>query len=215
MKERRKISTVFDDFVSTIEALLRLDRRNQDQYQSGPGRPSSERLSTSQMSLLTEGIFMRAFSSYERFVEDVFVLYTRGKKTRSGVSVRSFLTPRSNSHARDMLQSNRNFLDWNDPDLVIQRAETYLSTGGPIKTALATHRSSLQIMRRIRNASAHQSGQALLSYANAVQTELRAPPLKLPPPGEFLLMNDPRRPHPYFLISYLTVLRTVADIATA
>jgi hypothetical protein len=213
MKERRKIAAVHSEFISEIDGLLRLDAQNQKRFRVGPGRPTIATFSKSQMHLITESIFTRAFSSYEGFLEDLFILYSRGKPTRAGTKVGSYLLPKNGQHARELIKSQMNFLEWNKPDTIIKRCEIYIEDGGPIKQAITTNVAALRNIKDVRNAIAHRSAEARMRYASVVRGELRAAPLRLPQPGEFLLTSDPGRPHPYFLISYLTVLKDVANVA--
>jgi hypothetical protein len=211
MRERRRVGAIHSEFVLEIDRLLRLDAQNQQRFRAGPGRPSPAALSSNQINLITEGIFLRGFSSYEKFLEEIFVFYARGRSTRSGDAVESFLRPRNGTHARDMIKSHMTFLEWNSPEIIIQRCDIYLRDGGPIKMALISNLTRLGYMRRIRNAIVHRSREALDRYATVVRNELRVMPLEIPNPGEFLLSTDPRARSTYFLISYLDVLRNVAD----
>jgi len=212
MRERRKVAAVVNDFLSEVDGLLRLDALNQKRYRTGRGRPNASQLTKGQMCLITEGIFTRAFSSYELFLEDAFILYVRGRPTQSGRIVESYLRPRNTTHAREMIKSQMTFLEWNSPDNVIERADTYLGDNNPVKLAISTNRARLSIMRKVRNAIAHRSTQARTQFASVVTQELMAPPLMMPSPGEFLLMTDPRSRTSYFLVEYMSVLKSVAVI---
>ena len=213
MVERRKVSAVHGDFVRELDGFLRLDAQNQQRYRAGPGRPGPATLSKSQMILMTESIFTKAFSHYELFLEELFILYTRSKLTMRGKRVESYIVPRDGNHARDMLKSSMPFLEWNSPDNIIRRCETYLKDGDPIKLSITTHSTRLQTMRVVRNAIAHRSTEASIRYNNIVRAELRASPLQQLQPGEFLLMADPANRPSYFLVTYLDVLRNVANVA--
>lgn len=213
MIERRRVSAVFNHFDSVIEGLIRLDAQNQQRYRAGPGRPGVAVLSKNQMSLITEGVFIRAFSSYESFLEQVFILYCRGKHTMSGLKVNRFIVPKDAQHAREIIKSAMPFIEWNSPDTMIRRSETYLD-GGPIKQAIVQHRDRLNTIRKIRNAIAHRSDEAWQKYASTVASELRVQPMRTPEPGEFLMMTDPRSRAQHFLLTYLQVLKSVASIAT-
>lgn len=215
MTERRKVSAVHGDFIRELDGFLRLDAQNQQRYRAGPGRPGPATLSKSQMILMTESIFTKAFSHYEMFLEELFILYTRSKSTINGKRVYSYIAPRDGKHARDMLKSNMPFLEWNSPDNIIKRCETYLKDGDPIKLSITTHSARLQTMRSIRNAIAHRSSEATVKYNNVVRAEMRASPLHPLQPGEFLLMVDPVNPPAYFLLSYLDILRNVANVAAS
>ena len=202
MPERRKVSAVVADFINRMERLQRLDAQNQQRFRAGPGRPGRATLSRHQMEVLTEGIYIRALTAFELFLEESFILYMRSKPTVGDKRVKSFVNPKDAGHARDMMKSHLNFLEWNSPDIVIKRCEIFLEEGGPIKQAIAQNLSRLQNMRKVRNAIAHNSAEARTQYASVVRLELRAAPLHLPEPGGFLLMADPSLPRSYFLISY-------------
>jgi hypothetical protein len=116
MRERRKASAVLKEFNGIIDGLINLDALNQQRYRAGPGRPAPAVLSKNQMILITEGIFVRAFTSYERFLEEIFILYARGKPTASGVKVTRYITPKDAQHARELVKSGMMFLEWNSPD---------------------------------------------------------------------------------------------------
>lgn len=215
MTERRKVGTAYAEFISEINLLSRLDLQNQNRYRAGPGRPSRSTLSKSQLFLITEGIFTRAFSSYERFLEETFLLYARGKPTMSGASVKTYLSPRSTVHAREIIKSHMNYLEWNSPNTIIKRCDIYLDEMNPLRNAMTAHANALGNMRKIRNAIAHRSNEAQEGYQSVLRAELRALPVRVPAPGEFLLMTNPRTPKNYFLVSYLDTLKDVASTAAA
>lgn len=213
MPDRRRVGAISSQFIADIERLLRLDVQNQQRFRAGPGRPGPANLSRSQMMLITEGIFLRAFSSYEKLAEEIFIFYSRGQPTRSGVRVDSFLRPRNGAHAREMIKSHMTFLEWNSPDIIIERCDIYLKDGGPIKAAFTANLTRLRDMRWIRNAIVHRSLEAFNRYGRVVRSELRAPPLTLPEPGEFLQMTNPQNRPSYFLITYMDTLKSVAQTA--
>ena len=212
MAGRRKASAVLKEFTSIIDGLITLDALNQQRYRAGPGRPGPAVLSRGQMCLITEGIFVRAFTSYESFLEELFILYACGKPTISGKQLKRYISPKDGKHAREIIKSGMNFLEWNSPDILIQRSETYLN-GGPVKQAITLHKARLEVIRKVRNAIAHRSDEAWVRYTKIVGNELRAPPLSMPEPGEFLLMSDPSAPTQYFLLTYLLILKNVAVVA--
>ncbi|MDG4895044.1 hypothetical protein P9272_15860 [Mesorhizobium sp. WSM4976] len=211
--ERRKVSAVHAGFIQELDALLRLDAQNQRRYRPGPGRPGPATLSKHQMILMTESVFIKAFSHYELFLEEVFILYTRNRPTRGGHRVPSFILPKDGEHARDILKSGMPFLEWNSPDTIVRRCEVYLHDGDPIKRSITAYSARLQRMKAIRNAIAHRSAEAAQRYNNVVRAELRAAPLQPLSPGEFLLSTDPATPASYFLLSYLGIFRSVANVA--
>jgi len=215
MTFRRKISASYTAVDAEIGRLLRLDAQNQRRYRLGPGAPGVGTMTTSQMIVLTEGIFLAAFRAYEMFIEEIFVLYVMGKASRSNVTAYTYLKPRSSAHAIQLMQSAMPFLEWNTPDKVIARAELYLRDGEPLKSVLTQNRTVLADMRWVRNRIAHGSEEAQTKYENVVRKALRLMPLKIPAPGEFLMATDPQVAGQYFLIKYLKAIRKVAGDLTA
>lgn len=194
--------------------LRRLDEQNQLRFYPGPGRPSRERLTKRQMHLLSESILARAFSKYESILEEIFILYCQGKPGMSGVPVGSYLSPTSPGHARSLVKSGMTFLEWNSPDNVIARCETYLLPDNPIFLAITTNRERLSNIRKVRNAIAHASVEAAAQLRSVIRSELGVLPPRPMTAGEFLITSDRNAPRPqYYLRSYLEVLERVATIA--
>ena len=191
---RLKMSAVHRDFERELNTLLRLDRHNQ----------SRTELNKKQLILLTEGVFLAAFRAFENFLEESFLLYTLEKQGLSGRKPRSFLKPRSYNHSRELVRSSMPFLDWANPETVIQRAETYLQNGGPIKTVLAGAKHDLLDMKILRNQIAHNSSESRSQYKKMLRRIYGTIPLSIPPPGWHLLKQKTSRVH--YLYYYITRL---------
>lgn len=202
---RVKVSASYNDFVKSIDSLLRLDKDNQIRF------TSSNWLSKKQFDMLTEGVYFSAFRAYETFIEEIFLLYALGKPAILGNKPKTYLSPRDYNHAFELIQSSMPYLEWNNPDNVIKRAETYLKDGEPIKLAIAANRVILQDMRRIRNHIAHDSKESLSQYKKVIQRHYGTMPLKVPRPGEYLVMMVPRMvPSVHYLLYYLEKLKIIA-----
>jgi len=199
---RRKLSAVTKDFNTEISRLERFDSENQRKFSS-----SVDSFSKNQLHFLTESIFFRAFRSYEKVVRDVFLLYCLGKRSDSGKKASSYLKPKSFLHAETLLKSQLRFLDWGNPDIVIERAETYLKDGYPIKLPLSSNREALQDFRKIRNHIAHDSKESLEGYKSVLRKHYGTVPLSVPCPAEFLLRNDRADPSKYKLQVYFELLK--------
>ena len=212
MSERRRVSAVLRDFRNDLGRWRRLHEQSQKRYFSGPGRPGNNRLTEAQMYLISEAIMFKGFSSYERLLEEIFVLYCRGMKDVKGRTIKSYIHPENAGHARSILKSSMNFLEWNSVDTVISRCDVYLEDGNPIKSALAANRASLEIIRKIRNAIAHNSDEAWAQYRKVLISELGALPLKVPKVGEFLVTTNKKsgKPQKVYLTTYLDVLENTA-----
>lgn len=206
---RIKISASYNDFVKSIESLAKLDKDNQSRISSSNG------LSKDQFAMLTEGVYFSAYRSFETFIEEIFILYSQGKASILGKKPKTYLNPRDYNHAYELIKSSKAYLEWNNPDHVIGRAETYLKDGGPVKQVVAANRVVLNDMRKIRNHIAHNSKESFSQYQKVIMNHFRTLPLKIPRPGEYLVMMVPRSSPPtHYLLFYLENLKRIAKDLT-
>jgi len=212
---RVKISAPYREVIQQIDSFIRIDKNNQQRFGSTSTKKPEHNFSTQQFLLLTEALFISAYTQFEAFLEDVFLLYTLEKPTISNIRPKSYLSPRDFDHAFDLIKSSMPHLDWTDPDTVIKRAETYLKDGGPIKNVLAGNRVLLNNMKRIRNHIAHNSRESLKQYKSVLLDHYKIVPLKIPRPGEFLLNMVPQsNPRIHYLLHYLQNIKRIATEIT-
>jgi len=117
-------------------------------------------------------------------------------------------------HAEELIQSSRRFLDWTNPDTVIDRSELYLKDGFPIKLPYTTNRETLLDFKRIRNHIAHDSKESLAGYQVVLRRHYGTIPLKIPPPGEYLLVPDSNDPSKYKLLVFFALMRRLSTDLT-
>ncbi len=205
---RRKTSTVLKDFMAEIRRLEDFDSQNQIKFTSLGKR---EGLSLHQLHLLTEYTFFIAFRTYEGFIRDLFLLYCLEKQHSSRKKVISYLRPIDFIHTETLIQSSMPFLDWTSPDKVIDRAETYLKDGFPIKLPYQTNLQPLKEFKRIRNHIAHNSKESLEEFKKVVKSHYGTMPLVIPSPGEFLLVPDRADPTKYKLLVFFDLMKKIAN----
>ncbi|HHH9280145.1 TPA: hypothetical protein ACP31J_002773 [Pseudomonas aeruginosa] len=140
--------------------------------------------------LLYEAIFLRLYRAYENLLENVFLAYISGETTGSGVAVTTFVSPANKEHARAIITSSQPFLDWTSPSVVMKRAETYIDTGEPVRSAVAASQNHLLQAKKIRNHIAHNSSESEKEFMKVVQAILLTLPLSAISAGE-LLANTP------------------------
>jgi len=201
---RIKVSAALNAFTAAVDGFTKLDRDNQRRFAL---LSVSDKRS---LVMLSEGIFLSAFREFETFLEEVFILYTLEKTTTANVKPRSYLKPRNYDHALELIKSSMPFLDWTSPDNVINRAETYLHNGGPVKLPLSANRVVLQDMKKVRNHIAHNSKESLKEYKKVLQRHYRTLPLNIPKPGEYLLLMVPSAPTEHYLLYYLNKLKSIS-----
>lgn len=208
-KTRRKLSAVKKDFLKELARIERYDSQIQERFSA-----SSPRLTKHQLHLITEALFFRLFRVYEGSVRDIFILYCQEKKPSTGKNVTSFINPRNFVHAEEIIKSNYRYLQWANPDDIIKRAELYLKDGFPLKQPFANNRQLLHTFRIIRNHIAHDSEESMNQYMKVIRNHFGGNPLKLPSPGEFLLLIKPSSPtNTYYLLNYIHFFKTfIKDI---
>ena len=191
---------------SQLQSLRKLDALNQKQFSTDSRKAS---LTKDQLHVLTEAIFFAAFRSYEQFIRNVFILYCCGIQPSRRKLIHPFLKPKTFEHAEELIQSSMPFLDWSSPDCVIERAQTYLKNGYPIKDVLSLKLDELRDLKRIRNHIAHMSKESRLEYLKIVKKHYGTVPLKVPRPGEFLLLTH-RSSSSYYLEYFLQIIDDIA-----
>lgn len=200
---RRKIAATLRDFQQAIGRLERLDADNQRQ----------KGISRQQLYFLTESVFFVAYRSYEGFIRDLFLLYCMNKQPPSGKRIASYLKPRSFYHAEKLTRSALRFVEWGEPEVVIKLAEIFLKDGFPIKIPLSSNIEQLRNYRWIRNHIAHGSIESLGKYKKVLRRHYSTMPLKIPSPGEFLLLQERSSPR-HKLLSFFQFLQRLANDLT-
>jgi len=175
------------------------------------GQPLSK-LQKKQLYLLTEGLFLEGFKRYELAVEAAFILYLMEAKSVSGKKPHSFLKPQNKLHARQMIKSSSQYIEWSKPNQNIARSELFLKDGFQLKSAMTSYQSNLTDCLRVRNHIAHSSEESEIQYKKVLQSKLNTLPLKIPTVGEFLLKVQRSSGDMYFDIYIQTMRNTISVI---
>lgn len=207
LKQRRKISAVVRDFKRQINSLKKHDSDNQSRFNNGT-------LNKEQLHLLTEGIFFNGFREYENFIRDVFLLYCQGRESINGKGAHSFIKPKNFNHSEELIQSSMPFLDWSSADEIIKRSELFLRNGYPIKYPYTSNKQKINDFKKIRNHIAHNSTKSLNGYIKVLNQYYRVIPLRIPRPGELLLLRSRRRTSTYKLIEFFDILEKLSNDLT-
>lgn len=149
-----------------------------------------------QLEWIHEAAAMKLVVAGEQFLEMTLGLYTIGERTHRGYRPRR----RRQIHTSlpsvlEMFGGDQEFLGWNDPSVVIRRAERWLRNGEPYQTTLAAASQVLNYLRIMRNAIAHESDNALEKYEKATRRLYGARPKRLSPGAQ--LMQPPPPGIPY------------------
>lgn len=211
------ISIALSEFQNEIQELIDLDRTNQSLFAVSP--PSLPAFTRVQLATLTEGIFLKSYTNFEQFIRKIFIKYCCNETTAIGTVVAFYLKPKDEEHAEEIIRSSQQFLDWNSPDKLIERAECYLDNNGfPIKGAITSSKTLLQEYKALRNHIAHNSTESTIKYRKVLQAHYGTLPLIIPSPGEFLLqLERPRigvQPI-YKLQTFFNLIKNLAQAMTS
>src|SRR5450755_4376937 len=115
-------------------------------------------LKASQMEALYESVYLRIFSAWESFIEDVLVRFMSGHVTPAYQPVRVSSCPRLTSvrAARVHLYGNSDYLLWHNPWKSADRIAGYISSS-PVELVLRSEQARLQAFADIRHRIAHDS----------------------------------------------------------
>lgn len=171
----------------------------------GQERPQ---ISVKRRDSITELAFFRAFSGWEAFLEETFILYLLGQQAPRGRKAFRYGFPPGEQAAYEWVAEGRDYAKWT-PAEVRKRADRLFRNGRPFSPVLSSHHNLLSQVRTIRNAIAHDSMDARQKFEALVRNEIQA----LPPNmtiGGFLLTTKPRsRPPVSFLEFYLSEIEFV------
>jgi hypothetical protein len=156
-----------------------------------------------------EVAFLRAFTGWEIFLEDTFLLYLIGHKApRAPAPIRCGF-PATRDAASEWCTDGKEYAKWNVAD-VQRRADRWLKGGAPYTPVFQGQQNNMNKMITIRNAIAHESSAARGKFETLVRNELGA----LPPNttvGNFLVTTVPNTTPPVsFMESYLDKLEFAA-----
>jgi hypothetical protein len=164
------------------------------------------------MEMVTEMAFLRAFSAWEAFLEESFILYLWGKDPPRGQAPKRYAYPPTRRVTEQIVViEGRDYADWSNVHNVIGRAERFFENGKPYSDALKSQHSKLQDIQTIRNAIAHSSAYSWERFQRLIRRELGTYPPNLTI-GGFLAMTIPHSSPPRsYLEFYLSVIQLVAD----
>lgn len=120
------------------------------------------------LDLLYAGLLLDAVTSFERFLEDLFVglLTTRLVHPSSQVNCR--VTFRSNTVCREVINGGRSYVDWLPYDHTRKRAKSFFTGGRPFCDLPKPIQGKLDRIVYIRNAIAHRSNHSLRQFDTKV-----------------------------------------------
>jgi hypothetical protein len=138
---------------------------------SAPASKVRKQLKVPQLEALYEAVYLRVFTAWEAFVEDVLVRFMSGYETSTYGPV---LTPgrspsRTIKGARAALYGTRPYLLWYNPVSAANRISGYV-TGSPLEATLRSQQARLEIFAAIRHRIAHNSDDVRVKFNAAAMS---------------------------------------------
>lgn len=162
--------------------------------------------------MIIENIILNICSSWEKFLEDVFIAYMQGNQSENGSSVTAYVAPVNDEHAYNLIKNVTTYPDWTDLNKIKINAENFFENGGPFKL-LDTLRGDINAIKKIRNAIAHTSKRAREDFENLVRGKIGHLPMDITPAkfvSEYKTGN--RRADPTYFEYYINFLKDSASM---
>ncbi len=161
---------------------------------------------------LFEGTFLRAFTTFEGALQELFLHYAVGGASLTGYVPGCRLTNCSDGHVRAILRGNQRFTDWANPQVVRERADLFFESGEPFRTGFAPRSHALTDIQKLRNAIAHESSEAESAYLDVQINNLKTEPPFFMSPGQLLRTRRRGNPPMSWCAHYLAVLSTTVGV---
>lgn len=158
-----------------LKALQRQYVRAEKTAQRVDALLSSRKLTEYDADQIYSGIFLSAFVTYERFIEEIFIGYLLGKVSPHKSKLKTLLVIPNREVAITILSGDRNYVDWLPFSRTRDRAATYFVGPTPFATIGSTELQMMDELSIIRNALAHKSEHAHKKFVGKVigSTSLR------------------------------------------
>lgn len=118
--------------------------------------------------MLVDYSILCIYSSWEKFLENIFISYMMGEKSNTGDSVNLYVHPVNEEHAYNLIKSTNQYPEWSDIEKVLVYAYNFFEDGGSFKF-LSTMKTELNALKKIRNCIAHSSIKALKDFEDLVR----------------------------------------------
>jgi hypothetical protein len=111
-----------------------------------------------------EALFLRAVTTFEAFLEDLFLAILVGRAQYNGQRVRILMSASSRGALMQILLQGSTYMSWLPFEHTEKRAKLYLKDGRPFTDLDNGDKSQLKTISVIRNAIAHKSPYALSQF---------------------------------------------------
>lgn len=160
--------------------------------------------------MMIEYAVLRLFGRWEKFLEDIFIEYMLGGRSRNGRKAVRYVSPVDKGHAYRMIQNVNLYPDWSDTEKVLINARNFFENGGAFEI-LKTMKAELTSLKKVRNSIAHISVRAKNDFEKLVQGKVGYLPDGITP-AKFLIeyRNGKKRSSPTYYEHYISYLKDTA-----
>lgn len=172
----------------------------------------SNLFSETMRNMVIEYVVLKVFGKWEKFLEDIFIEYMLGGKSRNGCKVVRYVNPVDKDHAYRMIQNVNLYPDWSDTEKVLINARNFFENGGAFEI-LKTMKAELTSLKKVRNSIAHLSIRAQNDFEKLVQGKTGYLPDGITP-AKFLIefRHGKKRSSPTYYEHYINYLKDTARV---
>ena len=135
------------------------------------------------LELIYAGLYLEAITSFEDFIEDLFIRLLTEKATHPSGLVVPKTTFKSIVGCRKKIYDGRSYVNWFPYDQTQRRAKEFFKKGLPFTALDGSHKEKINRMLCIRNAIAHKSRHALNRFNREIIDRLPLLPQEKKPVG--------------------------------
>jgi hypothetical protein len=131
---------------------------------------AAQQINKTDLDSVYEALFLRAVTSFEAFLEDLFIAILVGRARYNRQRVKVLMAASSREALMQILLQGNAFMNWLPFANTEKRAKIYLKDGRPFTELDDGDKSQLKTITVIRNAIAHKSPYALSEFEKTVNS---------------------------------------------
>lgn len=209
---QNKVEAVLNGFTSEVNKAYKLIMYSShwNELRRGTTIPS---FSKSHFESIIELSYLKAYLSWERFLEEAFLLLLLGQAPNPKTQLIRYAVPRNRKHAIEFVMQGKDFIDWASPEEIRVRANLFFKNGRPFDKPISSITHQLKNMKTIRNAITHSSSLSKDKFKSLVRGKISYYPQSLTV-GGFLYTRVPNSSPPeiffdYYFSSLLNVAKRI------
>lgn len=158
--------------------------------------------------IIYSGLFLDAVTSFEGFIEDLFLKLLVDDSIHPSSSVKAKFNFKNITNSRTVVYSGKNYIKWFPYDLTIKRAKIFFKSGKPFTNLDSNDKKGIKEVLYIRNALAHRSNYSIKVFKRNVTSGLPLTSREMTVTGflrSLYASNPPQTRYEYYVfqLSYL------------